>query len=49
MLNWQPTIKLDSGLKKIIDYLKDIVPNMNASLTTKQMGKYKEKGFQVQV
>lgn len=33
MPDWHPTIQLDSGLKKTIDYFKDIVEKIDVEVT----------------
>ena len=49
MLNWQPIIQLDSGLKKTIDYFREIVPDMNARLISEKTGEYQEKSMSEQI
>ena len=42
-LHWQPTIQIDSGLEKTIDYFKDILKIMKVELNTDTLIKYQKK------
>jgi len=43
MLNWHPSIQLNVGLEKTLEYFKDIMGSIDLDITTEKMEKYKSK------
>ena len=45
LLNWEPSIKLDKGLEKTINYFINTIKNMEINLKTVITEKYKQKSI----